>query len=60
MSIYFFPIIKIHPYVQAFEVVDHDLQWDFSSERSDQGDLFEQALYLEQNTLWEIDFSRAE
>lgn len=55
-------------------MVDYDLQWDFSSKRSDQGDLFEQDLYLElhvsvsslqkldpvQNALGEIDFTRAE
>lgn len=54
-------------------MVDYDLQWDFSSERSDQGDLFEQPLYLElhisvsslqkldpvQNALGETDFTRA-
>lgn len=55
-------------------MVDYDLQWNFSSQRSDQGDLFEQALYLEvhvsvyslqkldpvQNALVKINFTRAE
>lgn len=55
-------------------MVGYDLQWDFSSERSDQGGLFKQALYLElhvsvsspqkldpvQNALGEIDFTRTE
>lgn len=55
-------------------MVDYDLQWDFSSERSDQGDLFEPPLYLKlhvsvsslqkldpvQNAVEETDFTKAE